>query len=118
MNDMSNQPDSAFYYYSLVLEHRPNNVEALAGLMTIADRYVALAQKALKRNQLDKANTYIRRGLTVVPEHQELLALQQQSSAQSGQRSTSGLLDNLGNFFKNDSTQHQRPDPQYSDNSR
>ena len=67
---------SAYHYYSEVLRYDPNNGEAQAGLRAIADRYAQMADEQMKLFQYEKARQYIEKGLMIVPDHPQLLALE------------------------------------------
>lgn len=67
---------SAWQYYNAVLSLDPGNAEALDGIQQIANRYVALTHLAIDRGRYSSAQTYIDRGLTVVPGHPGLSMLQ------------------------------------------
>jgi tetratricopeptide (TPR) repeat protein len=69
--------DSANYYYNEALRLDPENQEAREGFNEIATRYASLAERDMKRYQYDKAREYISRGLSVSPQHQRLLELQE-----------------------------------------
>lgn len=63
----------AAYQQALVLD--PHNERAWAGLQNIARRYIQLARARLDSGELTAAAEFVRRGLTVEPNSQELLAL-------------------------------------------
>jgi len=80
--------DSAFFHYSKVLELVPGHPGATAGMTRIADRYVALARKALGAGDFQRADLYARRGLRVRGDHpglellrNEIVAAQQRPAA-------------------------------------
>ena len=67
--------DNAWLYYKKALSIDPRNREALRGLDSIAERYVTLAEKSLKRKNSLRAKKYLKRGLQVAPGHKKTLAL-------------------------------------------
>ncbi|NRB40580.1 MAG: serine/threonine protein kinase [Pseudomonadales bacterium] len=67
---------NAVYFYRQVQRFDPGNTEAQVGLDQVAERYVSLAEKSLKRRQKKKAKKYLQRGLTASPNNEKLLALQ------------------------------------------
>ncbi|NJN45557.1 MAG: hypothetical protein HC808_02630 [Candidatus Competibacteraceae bacterium] len=71
--------ESAFHYYQRVLALDPDNPDARQGLAQIATRYVQLTRRAIRSYDYSKARRYATAGLTVAPEHPELLNLQAQA---------------------------------------
>ncbi|MEE4380017.1 MAG: protein kinase [Candidatus Competibacteraceae bacterium] len=67
---------SAFHYYQRILALDPDNPDAHQGLSQITTRYVQLTRRAISRSDYSKARRYAKAGLTVDPEHPELLTLQ------------------------------------------
>jgi serine/threonine-protein kinase PpkA len=84
--------NSAYYYYQKVLELDPDNSQARDGMTHIADRYFALAQKALEKGQYTKAKQYVPLGLSAQSDHPNLVSLDtrlnglEKKSALSSQR--------------------------------
>jgi len=68
--------DNAYYYYSRLLEIQPDNRSAYEGILSIAERYVILAERSLAHNEIDKTKTYIDIGLQIDPKNKSLLSLQ------------------------------------------
>ena len=68
--------DSALDYYQQVLELDPGNKQANIGLDRIGDRYAQLAEKALSRNERDRAEQFVARGIKVQPDHMKLAELE------------------------------------------
>lgn len=60
--------DSAYLYYQRVLAAAPGNVEALAGIERIAERYHQLAESALAAGNNLQARRYWERALRVQPD--------------------------------------------------
>ena len=71
------QGNSAYHYYRQVLKIAPQHQGARAGLQRIAARYTTLIERALARNEMDRARRYVARGLMVNPGNPDLLALRQ-----------------------------------------
>jgi serine/threonine-protein kinase PpkA len=67
--------DNAYYYYSRLLELQPDNRAAYEGILSIAERYVILAERSLASNEIEKTRTYIDIGLQIDPKNQALLSL-------------------------------------------
>jgi hypothetical protein len=84
--------NSAYYYYQKVLELDPDNSQARDGVTHIADRYFALAQKAVEKRQYTKAKQYVQFGLSAQSDHPNLVSLDtrlkglEKKSAPSSQR--------------------------------
>jgi tetratricopeptide (TPR) repeat protein len=73
--------DSAYKYYQQALILDPGNDEALFGLERVVARYLALARKAIERDDREKANRYVDRGLRINPWDQRLLDLRDSMNA-------------------------------------
>ncbi|MEA2094721.1 MAG: AAA family ATPase [Pseudomonadota bacterium] len=68
--------DNAYDYYQKVLRLDPGNRDALDGMKHIVERYIALIRRAIGRQDNERANRFISRGLQVQPGNRQLLALQ------------------------------------------
>ena len=77
---------SAYHYYSEVLRYDPQNTEAQAGLRQIADRYAQMADEEMKLFQYEKAQQYIEKGLMIIPDHPQLLALEKDANENLSRR--------------------------------
>ena len=71
----------ARYYYQKVLEIDPQNKIARQGYYNIANRYAWLAEKSLEKFKYERAKSYVVTGLSIVPEHERLLALKRRVDA-------------------------------------
>jgi Serine/threonine protein kinase len=71
------QGNNANETYQKVLALDPDNARALAGLQEIGGYYKARARRARNTGQLEYALTLIRQGLQALPDHSDLLALQE-----------------------------------------
>jgi type II secretory pathway predicted ATPase ExeA len=69
--------DSAYYYFQAALRLAPDNTDAMAGLGLIAERYVLLANKALRKKDRVMADRFIARGLSLQPDNSKLLTLKE-----------------------------------------
>ncbi len=70
-------PDrNALLLYREVLELEPDNPDAKAGQVAIAQHFVTLADKALSANSLDAAAGYLQQATVLAPELAQLEALQ------------------------------------------
>ncbi|MEM9173861.1 MAG: serine/threonine-protein kinase [Myxococcota bacterium] len=58
---MSPAGDNAFAHYQQILKLDPNNADAKSGMRNIASRYVAMADRAIDRGELEKAETLVDR---------------------------------------------------------
>jgi general secretion pathway protein A len=66
---------SAVHFYKQVLERDPGNAMAEQGLKQVAARYAQLTSLVIGRQEYDKAELYIKRGLSVVSGDARLLEL-------------------------------------------
>ena len=73
--------DNAYDSLRAVLSINEDNEEARAGLKVIADKYAFMSKEALDKGRPRKALKFIGRGLSVMPEHDELQALQKTVAA-------------------------------------
>ncbi|HSR62128.1 MAG TPA: serine/threonine-protein kinase, partial [Gammaproteobacteria bacterium] len=87
--------DNAYYYFSRLLEINPQNREARAGLMEIADRYAILAEQSLVKNEHNKTEAYIQIGLKINPDNQTLLKLKKLNE----ETRTVSFADSMKRFF-------------------
>jgi hypothetical protein len=71
----------ARYYYQKVLEIDPQNQIARQGYYNIANRYARLAEESMEKFKYERAKHYVDTGLSIVPEHERLLALKRQVDA-------------------------------------
>jgi len=70
--------DNAFDRYNAVLILQPGNAQAIDGLEEIFNRYVLLAQDAMRGNELGKARALIERARAVIPDAPTLDSLLQE----------------------------------------
>jgi hypothetical protein len=73
--------DNALETLQRVLASTPGQPDALQGLHDIGSRYALLAVQAERRGEHALAGRYVVRGLDVVPDHPDLLALRQKLGA-------------------------------------
>jgi hypothetical protein len=66
---------NAYFFYRKVLAAEPGNREARRGISRIADTYVRLAEREISRQDLDKARSYVERGLRIRPGDEQLAQL-------------------------------------------
>lgn len=66
--------ESAYYYFSRVLQLDPTNLAAAAGVREIARQYALLAEAAITRSELKRAQAYIALGRHLDP-HSEALQM-------------------------------------------
>jgi len=95
------QDNNAYHYHRQVLEHEPDNAEALKGQRDIANIYATLAHKQMAAADLATASLYVTRGLMVVPGHLDLLALQERLDQKARVKADSGSKDSGSGFFTN-----------------
>jgi serine/threonine protein kinase len=87
--------NNALYYYRKVQKIDPKNKEVRRGYYNIATRYGWLAKKEMKRFNYEKAKRYVEKGLTIVPNHETLLALRAQIEAPLHKRLYESIKENL-----------------------
>lgn len=87
--------DNAYYYFSRLLELEPNNRTAYEGILSIADRYVILAERSFANNEIEKTKTYIDIGLQINPRNEALISMRGLIKNQK-----TGLLETIKSFFK------------------
>lgn len=75
------ESDSAYAYYTQVLELDEENSDAKAGLAQIVDRYGTLAERAFERRELGRVEQFINRALRVAPNDPKIAKLQRSFSA-------------------------------------
>jgi MSHA biogenesis protein MshN len=68
----SPESDNAYLYYSELLVLDAANPVALDGLKKITDRYLQMADQALKKNHLQRANEYLEKARIVSPNEPRL----------------------------------------------
>lgn len=86
--------DNAYYYFSRLLELEPNNRMAYEGILSIADRYVILAERSFANNEIDKTKTYIDIGLQINPRNEALISMQDVVKSQK-----SGIWSTIKSLF-------------------
>ncbi len=86
--------DNAYYYFSRLLELQPDNRSAYEGILSIAERYVILAERSLANNEIEKTRTYIEIGLQINPGNEGLLSLQSLLTNQK-----TGFMQTIKSFF-------------------
>lgn len=70
--------DNAYDHYQAVLDLAPNHPAALQGLYAVGTRYAWLARSQAEDGRIRQARGYVARGLSVQPDHPELLALKEE----------------------------------------
>ncbi len=70
--------DNAYETYQTLLQKKPEDARAKAGIQAVADRYAALAQAKQKAGDLRGSMALINEGLAIVSNHKGLLKLKQQ----------------------------------------
>lgn len=76
------EKDNAYYYFSRLLELKPDSRIAYEGILSIAERYAILAERSMANNETDKTQTYIDIGLQIDPKNEALLSLKSIVSTQ------------------------------------
>lgn len=66
--------DNAYTYYQQVLAIEPENVLASQGILQLADRYLAMADKRLSSGNSDAANRLLQRAQLVAPYYEAVIA--------------------------------------------
>ena len=82
--------NNALELYQRVLRMDPDNSDAQNGVHRIADQYLDLAMEALDEGKFAKARTYVKRGLEVVKDHEDLLELKMELATE--QKDSDGLF--------------------------
>lgn len=90
--------DNAHYYYSRLLALDPDNRAAREGFHKIAERYVALAERAYESGYYQQAQTYVTLGRQVETHNKGLAALQSMLDNRK-----KPLLDRLLDFLRGQS---------------
>ncbi|HDN26764.1 MAG TPA: serine/threonine protein kinase [Thioploca sp.] len=78
--------DNAYETYHEILEMAPNNAQAKAGLLKMAEHYQHLARVAQKKGNLEESFHMIQQGLQVMPTHRGLQAYEQSLRQQIAQQ--------------------------------
>ncbi|WP_051514672.1 DUF1566 domain-containing protein, partial [Nitrincola nitratireducens] len=89
------EDDSALHHYRRVLELDPDNKQAKQGHEKIVERYIALAQEALRNGDLDRANLMLSRAEDVIPQSDAVNRVKAQVAEQraaDAQRQTAALI--------------------------
>jgi serine/threonine protein kinase len=73
--------DCATHYFRQLQNLDPDNQAASQGLYEIGSQYASLAERSIEQFNYRRAEHYIKTGLSVVPEHERLLALKRQVHA-------------------------------------
>lgn len=81
---MTPEDDSAYDWYSEVLELAPDHPQARRGLERIVERYIELARSALDRQRWATARTMLDRAALVARDHPGIEPLRQQVKLLSG----------------------------------
>jgi hypothetical protein len=71
----SPEGECAHKYYSEILQLDGNSPLAIAGMQKIADRYAVLAEESYRNLNIAQCREYVRQGLTIAPQHRQLLQL-------------------------------------------
>ena len=89
--------DNAFETLQRVLAAMPAQPDALQGIRDIARKYALLAFQADKRGEYGLAERYLAKGLGLVPDHPDLLAVQRKLDAEASfEPHASTATDRLG----------------------
>ncbi len=87
--------DNALYYFTKLLKMQPDNVVAYKGILSIAESYAGLAERALATDNVELTRTYVNRGLEIDPNNESLLLLQSLLNKQ-----TQGIWGTIMSIFK------------------
>jgi len=91
--------DCALSYLDSLARFDRHNPLVGTGKMRIADRYADLADRSLKRFDIEAARHYVHEGLSVVNDHWRLLALQRDLQKSTPEVLLQGLEKNLKSIF-------------------
>lgn len=67
--------DNAYYYFTRLLQIKPDDKDAINGILAISDRYSVLAEQAMIKNDIEKTKAYVDLGLRINPKNEALLAM-------------------------------------------
>lgn len=87
----SPKDNNAFDKYLSILKLDPANEQAKAGIKSIADKYIALAYSAIRKNKLDQAESYINRALVITPETDEITAAKESLAKKRQELATTAI---------------------------
>ena len=76
----SPENDNAYFYYQNLLKLDSQNAIAIGGMTKITDRYLQMAEAAIKKNDLIKAEFFITKAAMVTPEDVRLVNYRNQLS--------------------------------------
>ncbi len=76
---------SSYKQYQQVLQNDASNRDAIAGIAAVADRYVALTEKAVRDGDSGKAKSYISRMVEIAPNYPQLASLQKRVEGMKAQ---------------------------------
>jgi serine/threonine protein kinase len=82
--------NNAFDKYMKILDLDQANVDAKAGMRTITDTYVAMANKAIESNNLDRAGSYLKKAAAITPGSQNVAKAQEALQAKRTEQTTAG----------------------------
>ncbi len=83
---------SALKYYSDIEANDPSSSLYKDGYNKIANKYLALAERAHKKGKVPTAREYVKDGLAVVPNHSKLLELQKELDMPAAVSGTTGVV--------------------------
>ncbi len=70
------EEDNATDYYRKVLRLDPENTEALEGLRRVVEQYLGWAEQTLVKSQRARAEEYLSKAASVIPDHPGIRQLQ------------------------------------------
>jgi serine/threonine protein kinase len=82
--------NNAFDKYMKVLDLDQANVDAIAGMRTITDTYVAMANKAIESNNLDRADAYLKKAAAITPGSLNVAKAQEALQAKRAEQTSAG----------------------------
>ena len=82
--------NNAFDKYMKVLDLDQANVDAIAGMRTITDTYVAMANKAIDSNNLDRADAYLKKAAAITPGSLNVAKAQEALQAKRADQTSAG----------------------------
>jgi len=84
--------DNAYTTYTQLLEISPDDERALAGIRRVGENYLALAQSQLTGKNYQKSLDLTDKGLKIIPDDAQLLALKRQVALKQRQAKSIGIL--------------------------
>lgn len=86
----SPKDNNAFDKYLTVIQIDENNAEAKTGIQSISDKYVSLAYGAMNSNNLDNAESYLRKASAITPDSDKIAKAQDALQTKRAEQKSAG----------------------------